>query len=286
MALPEITVQGEPNLKAEDFGSVLDFQMGQETNIDKAFQDYLGKTQAQIKPLEVFEQLEQKAGLPEMKKVAGTLRGQVYGLEDSLRRVEPDVAARSRNSLVTEAQRRGMVTAGQKPLMENLGTLSTSLGRVESGIQSAGSDIAQRTGLVLQGQQQELDPYKMNIQLMGDRAARLTTGFTADREMRYNLLMDKLQRNRQLSDIERREAFELQVEKNKFDQQKEMFNIEASKPSARATQTVSLGNNRTALIDSQTGQVINTYGSSGTGTKSGAAAYLPAKTNSYSKYMS
>lgn len=220
----QINIPGEPNITLEDVGgSVLDFAQKQEVPIDEAYQQYVMTQRAQEKPLDVFTKLEEQAGLPGMRKTATTLREQVGGLEDTIKRVAKNVAARSSQSLVTEAQRQGMVTAEKSPLLERLGELSTGLGRVEQGIQAAGSDISQKTGLVLQGQQMELEPLKMRMDLLSDRAARLTSGFTADSQSRLNILMDKLNRQRQLTDIEREEAFRLKLAEDDYNREKEKY---------------------------------------------------------------
>jgi len=249
-------------------GSAVDFAKGLNASEDEAFNQYVMSLRAQAKPLDIFTSLEQNAGLPEMRKTATTLRGQVGSIEDLLSQVEGDVSATTRDSLVTEAQRRGMVSAKKEPWIERLNKLATSLGRVEQGISAAGADISQRTGLVLQGQQQELEPYKMKIQVMADRSARLMTGFTSDREANLTILMDKLQRERQLDDREWQEASDLAQSKLEFDQQKELL---ASK---LETQIVERGG-RKVLLNMQTGAVVADLGATGGG------GGVPANLGSY-----
>ena len=190
-------------------GSSVDFIGRAEAPVDKAFSDYLKTVQGFAKPLDLYQRGEQAAGIPEMRQTATTLRGQIADIEDILNRAETDVSARSRNSIVTEAQRRGMLGAYQEPFQKKLGTLTTGLGRVSDYITSAGADLGTKVQLALQGQQLEADPYKMKVSLLSDRAARLETGFTADREMRLNILMDKVKQGRQLTATERQEAFEM-----------------------------------------------------------------------------
>lgn len=182
---------------------------------DEALKAYVMALRGQKNPLDVYNELETAAGLPEMKQTASTLRGQIGSLEDTIRRVEGDVSATTKESLVTEAQRRGMVTAKQTPLMENLSTLTTGLGRIEQGISSASSDIGTKTGLFVQGQEAALKPYEVQVTALQDRAARLVSGFTADTQNTLTTLMAKYNRSNELDDKEVDQAFELlKLEKN------------------------------------------------------------------------
>lgn len=177
---------------------------------DAAYGEYAKFQQGQIKPLELYDQFEEMAGLPQLRKTASSLRGAIGNAEDALRRAEPDTAARSRNSLVTDAQRRGIVASVQKPIQENLSYLGTALGRVQEGITAGEANIGTKTGLVMQGQQIDRDTYKLKFDMLTDRAARLESGFSEDREIEYNFLMDKIQRMRQLTDQEYNRLVELQ----------------------------------------------------------------------------
>lgn len=209
-------------------GSAVDFINKAEAPVDAAFSDYLKTVQGFPKPLDLYERGEKAAGIPEMKNVATTLRGQIANTEDILNRAETDVSARSRNSIVTEAQRRGMLGAYQEPYQKQLGTLSTNLGRVSDYITSAGADLGTKVGLALKGQELETDPYKMRINILSDRSARLTSGFTQDREMQFNILMDKIQRGRTLTDVERQQAFELAKLEKQYSLEKSNWESKAS----------------------------------------------------------
>jgi hypothetical protein len=182
---------------------------------DEALKAYVLALRSQRQPLDVYSELETAAGLPGMKKVAGTLREQIGSLEDTLKRVEPNVAATTRESLVTQGQRAGMIEARRQPLIEDLGTLTTGLGRISESITAAGADLGTRIGLYLQGQEQALKPYEVQLSAMNDRAARLVTGFTADVQNGLTTLLAKWNRQNELDDKEVDQAFELlKIEKN------------------------------------------------------------------------
>lgn len=286
------SLKGDPveNLDLGDIGgSALDFATAQEKPIDQALGEYVMTARSQAKPLDIFNQLEQNAQLPQMRKAADSLRGQVYDLEDAIKGVKKNVAARSTQSIVTNAQQAGMVDADSAPLRENLGTIGTALGRVESAIDKAGSDIATKTGLVLQGNQMELDVFKTQMDAYADRAARLMTGFTTDQQNELTILLEKIHRQQSLTDQETQRAFELSKLEKQYELERNNFKYQQENSSS--TQTVSLGNNKTALIDSKTGKVINTYGGSSSGGSgaSSASKYLPSSSSSalnYLKYIS
>ena len=182
--------------------SVQSYVQGQFTTEDVALQDLVDKMLAREKPLDVYSRLETEAGLPELRGVSTTLSKEIASIEDYLDQIEPDVSARMRESLVTEAQRRGMVSAGREPFLEKLTKLGTALGRVSGRVSEAERGIATKTELGIRGEEMGLEPLKLRYQVMTDRNARMLTGFTADRQTQLDQLWDKLQRQRQLDDQE------------------------------------------------------------------------------------
>lgn len=182
--------------------SVQSFVQGQFAGEDTALNELVAQMRAQEKPLDIYGRLETEAGLPQLRLASTTLSKEIANLEDVLEGIEPDVAARTRESLVTEAQRRGLVQAGREPFLEKLGKFGTALGRVSGRIGEAERGIATKTELGLRGQEMELEPLKLRFTVMVDRNARLLTGFTEDRQTQLDILWDKLRRTRQLSDQE------------------------------------------------------------------------------------
>src|SRR3990167_5084082 len=192
-----------------DIPSSLDFVMEQEKPIEEAFREYAMTVRGQKNPLDIYQELETAAGLPQQKAIASTLREQIGSLEDTIRRVEPQVQATTKQSLVTQGQQEGMITERRRPLMENLGILGTALGRITQGISATIADLCTKASFVFKGQEQQLEPLKLRLSMLQDRAARLVSGFNSDKETRLSLLLDEVKRNRQLNDLDRSEAFEL-----------------------------------------------------------------------------
>jgi len=148
---------------------------------------------AQPSALEFMQKTDEQLGIPGQQKIAGTVREQIYSLEDQLKRVAPNVDATTKQSLVTQGQRENMINAAQRPIQENIVTQTTNLGRITEGITA-----------------------------LQDRAARLTAGFTADKQTNLELALSKIQRGEQLSDTETAQAFESLQSENEYKRQVEM----------------------------------------------------------------
>src|SRR3972149_3449264 len=85
---------------------------------DPYLQAILDRYNSAEKPLDIYTRLENEAGVPQLRTTAGSLMKEVGNVEDILSGIEPDVAARTRESLVSEAMRRGLVQSKSEPWME------------------------------------------------------------------------------------------------------------------------------------------------------------------------
>jgi len=182
--------------------SILDFTQGAYASADEALKAYVEALKNQASPLDIYTQIADALGLPEQQKIAGTLREQIGNLEDTIKRVEPNVAATTGGSLVTQAQRAGMVEARRKPLLERLGEFTTGLGRISENITATRQDLTTRVQLFMEGQQQALKPFEVQLAAMNDRAARLVSGYSQDVQNQLTTLMAKWQRDNELADQE------------------------------------------------------------------------------------
>ena len=198
--------------------SSLDFAKQAQAPIDESFKQYAMGVRAQAKPIDIFTQMEEQAGLPQQRKVAATLREGIGNLEDTIKGVKAQVEGTSRESLLTESQRQQLVTAKQQPLLERLSEISTSLGRAQEGITAASQDIAQRTSLVMQGQDRETQLYAKQLDMETDKAARLQTAFDKDSENELQMYLTQLQRGWQLEDKDVERAFTLMLDEQDYNQ--------------------------------------------------------------------
>lgn len=199
--------------------SVQGYVQGQFAQEDPFLNQLIGKMMDREKPMDLFNRFEETAGLPELRKTSSTLSKEINNIEDLLLQIEPDVSARSKESLVTEAQRRGMVEEGRKPHIEDLTMLGTALGRIQGGISEAERAVANKVQLTMQGQNMELEPYQLQYSVMVDRNARLLTGFTADRELQLDRIWDGIKRQREISDMEWVLANEIAAEERAYNRQ-------------------------------------------------------------------
>lgn len=207
---------GTEGIDMSQVPSVQQYVQGQFAAEDPVLRDLIMQMRSQEKPLDIYGRLETEAGLPELRGVSTSLSKEIAAIEDYLDQIEPDVSARTRESLVTEAQRRGMVAAGREPFLQKLGKVGTALGRISGRISEAERGIGIKTELGLRGQEMELEPFKLRYQVMVDRNSRLLSGFTADRQTLLDSLYDKLQRQRYLSDREWEQANALAAEERQY----------------------------------------------------------------------
>ena len=196
--------------------SVMDFAMDQETGISDALSQLTMAYRGLESPIDVWNQLEESMGLPAQKKVAQTLRDQIGSLEDTIQRVRPNIEATTKQSMVTEGQRRQMEVAQKKPFLEHLEKFTTSLGRIDEGIRAMSTDLANKVQLFMAGQQMSLEPLKLQFTAMVDRAARLTSAFGVDAQNQLQVYMANVQRGWELEDRDRDEAFALIMAENSY----------------------------------------------------------------------
>jgi len=202
-----------------DFSSIpsaMDFAKQLGTGEEAVMNKLISTMGGQEKPLDIYGRLETEAGVPELRTASKSLSKEIASIEDYLDIIEPNVSARTRESLVTEAQRSGMVAKEKEPYQEKLTKLGTGLGRVRQSLSETIAGIGTKTGLALQGQQMELEPLKMQYTALVDRNARTMTGFTIDRQTELDILFDKMERQRQLDDMEWQRAGELAGEEREY----------------------------------------------------------------------
>lgn len=122
-------------------------------------------------------------------------------------------------------------------LQSRLGALDSQFGREMQGFTSnqalqgnvfsniignAQNQLGAMLPLYAQEQEQQLRPLDMQIGALGDTFARQISGFTADRELQLTALMDKLNRERQLSDRDWELAQQIAAEQRDFERQRQL----------------------------------------------------------------
>lgn len=189
--------------------ALLDRQKAEEEGL---FGQYQGKIAGQEKLSSAYTRLADERGL-------STLKGQFNTTRDLLDRLDSDVTDRTSGTLTSESQRRRQIAAETEPLAANLGRLGTAIG-------SATEDVGTQLQFMAADQAKELDPIKMRIAATSDRFAREITGFDTEQQTGLNFLLDKLNRDRQLTDMEWSKAADLAKMQEDFGQKKALLQIQ------------------------------------------------------------
>ena len=214
-------VSGTEGLNLNQIPSTQSYIAGQFASEDPVLQALVERMKGREDPLAMYGRLETDLGLPPLRQTAGSLSKEVADLEDSYYRMEPEISARTRESIVTEPQRRAMLASARQPITEGLTRLGTSLSRLWEAISRGESTLATKVGLGLKGQELELEPFQLQYEAMRDRNSRLLTGFTTDNEILLNSYYDKLERNRYLDNREWEKLRDLEMMKQQYDYEKE-----------------------------------------------------------------
>lgn len=198
-------------------------QRQEEEGLFGQFSDVRGK---QERLGSAYDRFAGEAGLGELKKTSGIIKGEVYKVKDMIDRLEEDVNERTSGQFVSEAQRRRQLAAEGNPLTTNLSRLTNSLQPVTDSINATTEDIGRRLGFLSQDQEREVEPIKMRLSAMSDRFSREMTGFSQDKQSELTMLLDKLQSERALENREWEQVQKLAAEEREFSRQKELMDKE------------------------------------------------------------
>lgn len=168
----------------------------------------------------LYNRLQNEAGIPGLSEAAQGFKNEIYKVKDRLDRLGEDVTARTSGTLTTEAQRNRLQTAEAEPLQTNLSRLGTGLAPISDMLSSATQSVSTQMGLQTDQQERELEPVKLRINAISDKFAREITGFTSNRELELTGVLDKLKRDRELSDRDWELAQTLAAEERAFSRQK------------------------------------------------------------------
>lgn len=174
----------------------------------------------------LYNRLQTEAGIPGLSQTAQGFKDEIYKVKDRLDRLGEDVTARTTGTLTTDAQRRRLQTAEAEPLQTNLGRLGTGLAPVADMLSSANQSVATQMGLQTEQQDRELEPVKLRINAISDRFGREISGYSMERESVLDNLLDKLKRERALSDRDWELAQTLAAEERNFSRQKTLVSTQ------------------------------------------------------------
>lgn len=180
----------------------------------------------------MYDRLNKDLGINDLGASAQAIKGQIYGVKDLLDRLDEDVNSRTAGTMTSDAMARRIKAAEGGKLNDTLGRLTTGLAPVADMLSSAQGILGTRMQLEQADQTKELDPLKMRINALSDRFAREITGFEQSHQDTLNMLMDKLQRDRTLTDQEWQSAQDLAASERDFQHQKELAAMQLSAKSS------------------------------------------------------
>ena len=171
--------------------------------------------------------LESQLGVPGLKTQLETARGQVAGVKTQLDTLESDITSRTSGSLVTDAQRRRILASEQAPLQDTLGRLMSGQEVTAVQLSEANQTVGRQLEQIAAQNQLDLQPILMRISTFSDRAAREMSGFDNNSQLQLNSYLDKLGRDRFLSDREWQQTSDLAVQERTFEMEKEKIKLQA-----------------------------------------------------------
>lgn len=183
-----------------------------------AFQSYANYAGSLTKPQDYYQGLLDQNGIPQLQKTSENLQNNVNDLSDQIYRVTPNVTATTGNSLVTDAQRQGMITQQELPLRRLMEPTSLALGQVNTSLATQEANIANQVGAMNTGNQQMLGVGAMGVTVAQDNAARQMSGYTQDADNMLQGLLKKMDIQGTLDAAEWTTLSQLAENKQKYDQ--------------------------------------------------------------------
>lgn len=174
-------------------------QKGEQEGLFSQYEQRI-KSQEQLPAL--YQRLQQEQGIPEITNQLQGYKDEVYRVKGLLDRLDENVTSRNIGTYATQALRDRIAASEGQGLRTDLSRLGTGMEPLTERLTAAQGQISALLPLYIQQQTNELKPLEMRISAAGDQYAREITGFTSNRELQLNALMDKLDRDRQLSDRE------------------------------------------------------------------------------------
>lgn len=171
----------------------------------------------------IYDRLQGELGVPGLSQTVQAFKGEIFKVKDLLDRLDEDVTTRTTGKFVNDSQRRRIIAAEGEDLRTSLGRLGTGLTPVAEALTSAQQEVGTRLQLTTAQQDRELEPLKMRINAIDDRFARELSGYSEQRQLTLDNLMDKLERERQLSDRDWELAQQLAAEEREFSRQKQLI---------------------------------------------------------------
>lgn len=149
------------------------------------------------------DRFSKQIGLPEQKEQSLRL-GEIIGdLTSQYKGADKQVAGTTRESLVTEGQRQGLVQNVQKPLLQGMQDVQGIQSSLNERIASGQELLAQRLGLEFADQDRQLLPFEQEFSAEDRISAAELSGWTTAQNNELNRLVANLNAGVQLNEGEK-----------------------------------------------------------------------------------
>lgn len=201
----------------QQFQDLLNNQKSEQQGL---FGQYQQRVSAQPTLTSVFNKAQQDRGLPQLQGAINLFQGQVSDVKGLLDRLGENTQARTSGTNANQAYLDRLRASEGGALNTQLGRLGAGLEPVVGAYDLASKDVGQLLDVTQKDQARELSPLEMQIGSLGDRYTREISGFTKGKEDELTALMDKVQRDRALSDREWQRAQQLAAEERDHQRQR------------------------------------------------------------------
>ncbi len=214
----------------QQFEDLLNRQKTEQNNL---FGQYSGAITSQPKLTDVFTQKQNEAGVGKFRENIDLFNTQISGVKGLLDRLNENTAARTSGTNANQAYLDRLRAVEGGGLNTQLGRLASGLEPIVSAYNTSSDQLGQYMALLQEQQSKELKPLEAQISSVSDRFAREITGFTKSKEDELTVLMDKLQRDRDLADREWKQAAQLAAQENEYQNNRRFLEAQqASSPVA------------------------------------------------------
>lgn len=229
------------------------FRTQQTANQEK---DFLGRFNQAItnRPSlgELSSNLEQEYGIPQARENFSGLSSLVGDITNQVRSLPQRVEGETRGFDVNANQLAQIKEARQQPLMQNLAEAGTNLSSVGSTLNMLNSALTNRLGFEMQDREDALMPLQMEASFLSDRLAREAAQYSREDEQEFDMILEKMRSNQQLTMAEMLRANELADQESEFARQKELLTMQTNENIRQSNATKSdngLGSSTQALLD-------------------------------------
>lgn len=228
------------------------------------FGQYSAAIAGQEKLPDLYTRLQGELGIPALSEQTQNYKNEIYRTQALLDKLPDDVTSRTQGTYTTEAQRDRIIAAEGDPLRTSIGRLGTGLQPFADMLTGAQGQLSTLLPLYEQQQQKDLSPLELQINSVSERFAREITGFTDSKQTQLDAILDKLNRDRTLSDREWQAAQDLAKEERDYQHNLSLAKVAASSnagnylgggggtpnpatlPSVRSLPTLSMGSSNNA----------------------------------------